>query len=195
MRYEIHVLPERLVRFRVRDNDANSSASTRETRTRGSYEIHKLLQRYRELRSFDDVVRIFPSAAKYYRAKEIDVEFPLAMAVLEETRSAITQLFGLDLLFEIISDPERATAIKRLYGFDYKDFIALTAMHDVFCSCDIANLNGHIANLNQAVAKRDGQITMLVEERDKILNSRSWRVTRPLRVLRRRTEYLLRGKE
>ncbi len=69
MRYEIHVLPERLVRFRVRDNDANSSASTRETRTRGSYEIHKLLQRYRELRSFDAVVWFGPAVRNHFRPR------------------------------------------------------------------------------------------------------------------------------
>jgi glycosyltransferase involved in cell wall biosynthesis len=191
MRYEIHVLPEKLVRFRVRDNGANSSCSTR----RMPYELYKLLQNYRELRSFEDLVRVFPSAAKYYRDEEIDAGFLLAMVALEEDRFIFTQLFGLELLFEIISDPERAIGIKRLYGFDYKDFIALTAMHDVFCVLDIASLNGHIADLNQALAERDWQITMLVEERDKILNSRSWRFTRPLRFLRRKTGDLLRSKE
>jgi hypothetical protein len=209
MRCEIHVLPERLVRFRVRDNDANSSGGTRETRIRTAYEFYKLLQDYRALNNFEDLVKVFPSAAKFYRDEKADVEFLLAMVALEEERSTITQLFGLDVLFEIISDPKRAAAITHLYGFDYQDFIALTAMRDVFCSYDIASLTGHIASLNQAMAERDrqianlnqaatereGQISMLVEERAKILNSRSWKVTRPLRAIRGKTEDLLRGKE
>jgi glycosyltransferase involved in cell wall biosynthesis len=199
MEYEIHVLPERLVRFRVRDNDANSSGDTPQNRIRVLYEFHKLLQNYRELDSFEDLIRVFPSAAKYYRDEQGDMEFLLAMVALEDTRFTFTQLFGLDLLFEIISDPGRAIAIKRVYGFDYTDFIALTATHDVFGSGDIAklngevaNLNGHIANLNQAVTDRDLQISRLVEERDRMLNSRSWKITKPLRRLRGRTGDVLR---
>ena len=115
------------------------------------------------------------------------------MVALEEKRSTSTQLFGLDLLFEIISNPQRARAIERLYGFDYNGFIGLTATHDVFGSCDIASLNEHIAKLSEAVAERDGRITMLCEETGKILNSRSWKVTQPLRFLRRKTGDLLRG--
>jgi hypothetical protein len=183
----------------VRDNDANSSGDTPQNRIRVLYEFHKLLQNYRELDSFEDLIRVFPSAAKYYRDEQGDMEFLLAMVALEDTRFTFTQLFGLDLLFEIISDPGRAIAIKRVYGFDYTDFIALTATHDVFGSGDIAklngevaNLNGHIANLNQAVTDRDLQISRLVEERDRMLNSRSWKITKPLRRLRGRTGDVLR---
>ena len=176
MRHEIHVLPEKLVRFRVRDNEANSSGSSPETRIRGVYEFYRSLQNYRELTSFEDLVKVFPSAAGSYRDEETDVEFLLAMAALEEKRSAFTQLFGLDLLFEVISDVKRSAAIKRLYGFDYKSFIALTASHDVFCSRDIVSLNGHIAslsghiaNLNAHIANLDGDIGNLIQalaERD-----------------------------
>ena len=120
------------------------------------------------------------------------MEFLLAMVALDKQRSNFTHLFGLDLLFEIISDAKRSATVKRLYGFDYKSFIALTARHDVFCSRDIVSLNGHIASLNghianlvQAVAERDGQVAMFAAERAKILNSNSWRVTKPLRSLRR----------
>jgi len=184
MRYEIHVLPERLVRFRVRNNGANSSADTQETRIRTLYELYKLFQNYRELRCFEDLVRVFPSAARLYRGEETDMQFALAMVAVEEGRLSITRLFALDLLFEIISDPQRAMAVKSLYGFDYKGFIALTGMHDPFCSRDIADLS-------QAVAQRECQIRMLVEERKKIFNSKSWKVTGPLRYLRRKTGHLL----
>jgi hypothetical protein len=127
MKYEIHVLPEKLVNFRVRDNDANSSAPTRETTIRVSYEFYKLLQTYRGLVTFADLVKVFPSAARFYRGTETDMEFALAMVALEKKRSTSTQLFGLDLLFEIISDPQRAIALERLYEFDYDAFVGLTA--------------------------------------------------------------------
>jgi lipopolysaccharide biosynthesis protein/glycosyltransferase involved in cell wall biosynthesis len=47
----------------------------------------------------------------------------------------------------------------------------------------VAERDGQIAGLNQAVAERDGQISTLTAERTLILNSKSWRLTRPGRVL------------
>ncbi len=164
LKYEIHVLPERLVRFRVRDNEANASASRPETRIRSQYEFYKMLQNYRMIKKFDDLVKVFPSAEKYNRNEETDMGFVLGMIALEEKPFNSTQLFGLDLLFEAISDPRRAANIKRLYGFDYKSFIALTGVNDVFSQEKVADA------INQIYA------------------SRSWRLTRPLRFFSGRLE-------
>jgi glycosyltransferase involved in cell wall biosynthesis len=184
LKYEIHVIHEKLVRFRVRDNEANMSGNRPETRIRVAYEYHKLLPNYRKIQCFDDLVKVFPSVDKYYRNEETDLDFALAMIALEEKPFTFTQLFGLDLLFEVISDSKRAANIKRLYDFDYKSFIALTAQYDVFsletederdrqiaslnqCLADrdgqIASLTQHAVNLNQIVADRDGQIASLTQ--------------------------------
>ena len=199
MRYDIHVLAEKLVRFRV--HDEQTSCSSPETRVRALYEFYKLLQSYRGLTSFD-LVKVFPSAAKFHRNDETDVKFALAMVALEEGLFAVTRLFGLDLLFEIISDPQRAAAIKRSYDFDYKGFIALTAIHDVFSSRDVASLSQEVARLveerDKVIEERDKvlqELDKVLEERDRLLSSRSWRVTRPLRALRRRSGELLRPKD
>lgn len=167
LKYEIHVLPEKLVRFRVRDNEANTSGSRPESRIRHLYEYYKLLPNYRKLTRFEDMVKVFPTAEKYYRNEETDMGFVLAMIALEEKPFAFTQLFGQDILFEAISDPKRAANIKRLYDFDYKRYIALTAQHDVFSLEEVAILHG-------VIAERDARINALY-------TSRSWRLTRPLR--------------
>ena len=49
----------------------------------------------------------------------------------------------------------------------------------------VAERDGQIASLNQAVAERDGQIASLNQQLHEILNSKSWKFTRPLRQLRR----------
>lgn len=157
LKHEIHVLPEKLIRFRVRDNEANTSASRPETRIRTIYEFYKLLPNYLTLTSFNDLTKVFPSAEKYNRNEETDIGFALGMAVLEQRSFPFTQLFGQDLVFEAISDPVRAANIKRLYDFDHKSFIALTGQHDVFSR----------------------------EEINTIFSSSSWRLTRPLRFITR----------
>jgi glycosyltransferase involved in cell wall biosynthesis len=151
LKHEIHVLPEKLVRFRVRDNEANASGNRPEARIRVLFEFYKLLQNYRKINSFDDLVKVFPSANKYYRKMDTDMYFVLGMVSLEEKPFTVTQLFGQDLLFEAISDPKRAANIKRQYDFDYKSFIALTGQNDVF-------FREVVAEKDKVIAERDGQI-------------------------------------
>lgn len=164
LQYEIHVLPEKLIRFRVRDKKANASASRPDSRIRTLYEFYNLLPNYRRLTRFEDLVKVFPSAEKYYRGEETDMGFVLGMAILDQMSFPFTLLFGQDLLIEAVSDPKRAANIKRLYDFDYNNFIALTGQHDVFS--------------REEVAERDSTI-------NKIYASNSWRLMRPLRFLKR----------
>lgn len=176
LKYEIHILPDQLVRFRARANDANASGNRPDTRIRGVYEYYKLLPTYQKIESFTELVKVFPSAKKYERGVECDRDFALAMVALEEKPFPFTQLFGLDLLFAIISDPQRAANIKRLYDFDYHNFIALTAQHDVFAREELVARDNIIAERDKVITARDASI-------DHIYASRSWRLTKPLRTI------------
>ncbi len=158
LKYEIHVLPEMLVRFRVRESEANASGNRPENRIRGLYEYYKLLRLYKSITNFDDLVKVFPASETYRCNNEGDTSFALAMIALEEKPFCFTPLLGLDILFEAISDPQRAATIKRLYNFDYISFIRLTAQYDVFSREELSNLwrmvterDVLIASLNQTV--------------------------------------------
>ena len=197
LQFEIHILPDKLIRFRVLNNEANASGNRPEVRTRGIYELYKVLQNYRSIEHYDDLVKVFPSAHSYDRGEETDVEFALAMMACEEKPFTFTQLFGVDLLFEAISDRRRSVNLERVYGFNYKSFVALTAKQDVFSLEEVrtirsllAERDGQLARLTQAVAERDGQIANLnqaVAERDAavqaIKQSNSWKITVPLRAI------------
>jgi hypothetical protein len=43
---------------------------------------------------------------------------------------------------------------------------------------------GKLSAINQAIAERDRQIANLIEERNNIMNSISWKITKPLRFVR-----------
>lgn len=132
LRYEIHVLPEKLTRFRVRDNEANTGANRPDARIRGTYELYKVLQNYRGITRFDDLVKIFPPAAKYGRDHATDVPYVLGMMALEEASWCYARLFGQDLLFEALNDPKRKKNIERHYSWTELDFAAITGRNDVF---------------------------------------------------------------
>ncbi|MBI1792906.1 MAG: glycosyltransferase [Chloroflexi bacterium] len=187
LKYPIHVIQERLTKHRLMSDKSNSSSVRSDTRIRMQFEFYKLLQNYRQITSFDDLVKIFPSAEKYDRKEETDIDLALALAVLEEGTFPYTQLFGLDILFEIISDPKRAANIKRLYDFEYQTFITLTGKYDVFSQ-------EKLAELQEAVVERDGKLISLVNqlqahERElmEIKNSSAWKIA----LLLRRTGLLL----
>jgi glycosyltransferase involved in cell wall biosynthesis len=132
MEYEIYVMPERLVRFRIRDNMANASGGLIENHIRHHNDFFHVLDNYRRISSYEELVRIFPSARKYYRPGGSDVLFILGMIALESERFRSIELFGLDLLFEALNDPSRARKVKELYGFDVGKFMRLSGSHDIF---------------------------------------------------------------
>jgi glycosyltransferase involved in cell wall biosynthesis len=184
MKHEIHILPEKLVKFRVLDKEANASGNRQEVRIRARYEFLKLFQNYLKIDSFDDLKRIFPSVAKYDRNEETDLGFALAMVGLEEQPTSVTRLLWLDLLFEAINNPKRAGAIKRLYDFDHKKFIVLTTQHDVFSREKVSDLSGVIAQLQTAAQAQQQKLQAQKQKLDLIHASLGWKlVTQGWRVV------------
>jgi glycosyltransferase involved in cell wall biosynthesis len=131
-RFDIHVLPERLTRFRIRDQEANTSGNRPEVHVRANNEYHWILQNYRQINSVEELVKIFPEARAYDRGKDTDSDFVLAQIALELRPYSCTRLFGLDLLQGILTDPSRAAALEEHYQFGTEEFIALTGSHDAF---------------------------------------------------------------
>lgn len=129
-RYEIHILPEKLTRYRVPTRGGFTSAVIPVSVVRYHYELLHVLEHYRAL-NWDDLTRVFPQAEAYFHPEGCVVDYVLARLALE-TGNPTKQLFGLNVLFEALNDPVKAECIASLYGFSPKDFLALTAHADVF---------------------------------------------------------------
>jgi glycosyltransferase involved in cell wall biosynthesis len=166
LKYEIYVLPEKLVRFRVRANEANASGSRPETRIRHATEFYYLLRNFLRIETFEEMVAVFPEAKQYYRTDGFEPTFVLAMMILDDKAPHWTKLFGIELLFDLIGDATKAERIKLLYNFDHLDLIKITGKYDVF-------------SVDAVVAAR------AAPELKRILSSRSWRITAPLRWMSR----------
>ncbi|OIR15884.1 putative glycosyltransferase EpsE [mine drainage metagenome] len=160
-KYDIHVLPERLVRFRVLDNEANSSGNRPEVRIRYRSEAHYISQYYFNISSFDELVTIFPEAKEYYRSNGCELKFIMAIIAVGEKSPPWAKLFGIETLFELLSDAGTREIIRSLYQFESRELIALTGKFDLFFLESVAYLNHEVAKCNALISKQAELIEQL----------------------------------
>jgi len=174
MNYEIHVLQEKLVRFRLRKAEANQSGNKPETRIRIQFEWLQVLSQYKNIKTIKELVKIFPKTKKYTHKDCSDILFALGMIAVENGSNDPTRLFGLNLLFETLNDADRAPTLEKYFGFNKKTFVKLSGKYDVFSIEKIHELN----ILTSKNAELEQEILFYA-------NSKSWRLTRPFRKLRK----------
>lgn len=131
MKYEIYIIPENLVKFRVRKDEANVSGQRPESKIRCNWENTHILKNYLKINSVDDLFRIFPQAKHYGNLDADSIPFVIAMLALK-TGSKVHQDFALDVLGDQLSDREIAKKLATKFGFWYIDFIRLTGQFDLY---------------------------------------------------------------
>lgn len=117
-RFEIRVLAEPYVAFRIRDNQANASAARPDVLVRDAFEQRLVLRRYLALPD-DEVERVFPEAPAGDRG--MPVAWRIGRLALELKRPAAVQ-FGLEAMFDALQgvvDPAR-----------HREFIAVSGTFD-----------------------------------------------------------------
>ncbi len=132
MAYEIHILEEELVKFRVRANEANASGARPEVGKRSHYELFHLLGNFLSIGSIDDLVRIFPEITTRFACLS-DFVIPFYIAVLAGSiASQPHQLFALDTIYALFKDSKKAEALKTVHDFSTSDLIRMTGEYDIF---------------------------------------------------------------
>ncbi|HWS40863.1 MAG TPA: glycosyltransferase, partial [Arenimonas sp.] len=168
--YEIYVMSERLVRFRVRENEANASADKPEVRIRVFTESYQTLENFLKIGVASDLLKIFPSAKKYVTNdhEQANPSFIFAMLLLEGDSLPSSKFLALNILFDLLNDRQIAGQLKSAHGFDQLDLIRLTGKHDIFSIERLLALNqvlverdGQVTALNQALVERDGRVAVL----------------------------------
>jgi glycosyltransferase involved in cell wall biosynthesis len=141
--YEIHVLPERLTRFRVRENLQNASAARPEVLVRDDWERQYLLEHYRRLEPglFREA---FASDLKALALPE-DAPQPLVLARLSFAAGLPHHIrFGLDLLYRQLGTGDMPPP-----GYpDFAEFIRETGAHDPYGLLERAALQAQVKDLS-----------------------------------------------
>ena len=130
-KYEIHILNEKLVHFRIRAGEANAGADTMRNRIRIRFEHMQILNHYPAINDRETFLKIFPEAEKYGVVQEEYIPYSLSRLALDVNHRT-WHLWGLQTLFDFLGQDGMAISLEKKYGFRYRDFYNLTAKHDIF---------------------------------------------------------------
>ena len=178
LKYEIHVLSERLVRFRIRSDKANASALNPEVHIRTQFEFLQIYSNYLSINDRDEFIKVFPSASNYLERKNFDIHFALAMTALSSPHN-FGKYFGLQLLFNLLNDSEKFKNLEEIYGFGNIEMNKLTAQYDIFSVITLSELFAKIQSLTGKIESLTGEIQSLTGKElalNQILQSRSWKL-------------------
>lgn len=190
LKHDIHVLPERLVKFRVLAAEANTSADRPDSRIQWAYEFPHVLENFRHLTFWPDITGVFPEAAPFDRGAATDLQFALGRAALQVATLPQAQLFALNVLRDVFVDAARCETVSQLYQFGVLDFLALTRQYDVFAreACrHLTETEAQLTKANETLKERieilELQKTHLHQAIDGLQHSISWRVSTPVRMV------------
>ncbi len=133
MKYEIYILPEELIKVRVRNNEQNLTGNRPDAIIRHHNEYAKILQKY----LYPEVVNNFELIFGQSKYEEIAVEnrviaFEIAMLSIELGTSS-HQHFGLNTIYDIfLNNPENAVEKLKNYNFSYPNLYKLAGKQDLF---------------------------------------------------------------
>ena len=142
LRTEMHILPERLLKYRIRDHGANTSANSPEQQARVFWEYTKVFDHFRQappalfdMAFHNDV----PEAARHLHR-----DIQLALIALCSKHPFI-RAFGLDLAHSLLGNPSLAEPMLAA-GYDYPWLFRMAADVDPFRVVPISWLTQQVEN-------------------------------------------------
>lgn len=139
--YEIHIIPEKLIKFRVHQNETNASGRNPKALTRLPLEFLQVLNHYLEPEYIQQFPQIFAATAKKIPDFQPDlVPFYLAMIALQVGQIP-NKLFGLQTLYELLKDEAIVHKLEQHCNFSYASFFDLVSQYDLFRMVEIGSIN------------------------------------------------------
>jgi glycosyltransferase involved in cell wall biosynthesis len=129
LQFEVHVIPERLIDYRIRNNEQNTSTNTPFKQAQVYWELVKVFESYTAIDDPDFFERIFPEATKPEYANW-PIKAKLAIIAIKSQAHYI-RAFGLELMYRLLGDEETARVISD-NGFDFPAFFRAVGDVDVF---------------------------------------------------------------
>lgn len=131
LRYDIHILDQKLTRFRKMQNETNASGDTTTSRVRNRFEHFQILNHFLQLKNPNEFLRVFPESARYGQVTPSTIPFILGQMAIEKG-SDFSVLWGLNLIYNELQNPTTAKMLEQEFNFTYRDFIVISGKCDPF---------------------------------------------------------------
>lgn len=131
-KYEIRVLPEKLIMYRFRDGEMNTSNGNRvDVQNRMTFEYQELLKNYFNM-SVEDSNKVFG-----IDADENNKEFLIAHSLFSYQHplfiyQSVYKLAALNKLFEIFKDNKKENYFRKKYDFSYSKLVKYTGKYQLY---------------------------------------------------------------
>lgn len=130
MQYEIYVMPEELIQYRVRDSGKNASGRTPDNAIRNHFEFAMIFEHYTKITSISEISLIFDHWQSKFLTDPALIPFFVAQEALQQTRQYYW-LFGLTTMHRLLADINLVNKLK-IYNYNYNKFYAQIANYDIF---------------------------------------------------------------
>lgn len=130
--HEIFIIPEKLLKYRERNNNGNLSSNTADMRIRLLFDNEKVLRNYLEISSLYDFIKIFPnhqiSSLKMFSPLEekVIIDYLIFQEASKNSHSSYHMQFATSLIYDILSRNGAKEILSKNFKFDlkkYKNFI------------------------------------------------------------------------
>lgn len=158
LKYSIHILKEKLINFRIHENNMNTSSLTDYSRVRNSNENYFILKNFLKIQSKKELFIIFPEAKNFPELKSVDsVDYCLAVIFLKLKPTMAHSLIGIEILFNLLNDS------KKTLNFSSKNLIEISTNNDIFASLMRKNYENELLILHNKNQRLNDKVIKLEE--------------------------------
>lgn len=170
-KFNIHVMEEKLVNFRILSNEMNTSSVTYENRIRNKNELFIIMSNFFDEIKDEDFVEGFLDESNALYTKE-EIECEKAFAYLKEISPDIKPIYvliGLRKLSILLKNENTRRVLKEKYNFSANDFFAYTGKLDII---DVFETSFHQVVVESAKRKIQ-KIQTYIQQSGNFLKNRS----------------------
>ncbi len=162
LKYDLHILDEKLTKFRVRMDENNVSGDKPTTMIRSRFEKLHILDHYLEIEDIEFFIKVFPESEKFGIPKQGMIPYFLARLAIEFDHDLYI-LWALNTLYNIMQSTEVVDKLEMEYNFGYPEFLEMSADNDFLNSKKLLTLNKEIIKRNSAIKNINHEKSLLTK--------------------------------
>ncbi|MEG4144886.1 glycosyltransferase, partial [Microcoleus sp. Pol12B5] len=175
-RYEIYIISQKTIKFRILQEQKNVSSRTPQNMSRHFLEYVQILRNYLNPEVLDNLVKIFDITTHVekigiaIKLGEVEREIaPFFIAMLaQQAIYPAHKYFSFDILYHFYANKELANKLKEQYCFDFNSLTNLAKQQDIFGIVALAQSNLELQNLRSELQKTKNELNQCQTQKNEL---------------------------